>query len=142
MSGANTMVDVESAVRDYLMTDEVNQRIVGYSGSIIRVYLYEFNPDAPKTCLMVREAGGSGNVYLRLDNVMIQVWTRAEHPEIAKKLMLRVDDELHQLGPKQLNDEVFCHSMLRNTGKQRVDDPVTKLAQYFVTYNVICSRVD
>lgn len=139
MSGA--MVDAESAVRDYLLTDEVNRRITN-SGDTIEVYCGEFNPDSPRTCIMVRDAGGlGGDAYMRLDYPMIYVWVRAEDVDTAKTICARIDDELHQLGPKALNATVYCLCMLRNTGKQRLDDEDQKLVQYFIVYNLKCRRI-
>lgn len=136
------MVDAESAVADYLETTAVNHTITN-SGTDIAVIRGEFNPDSPRTCISVRDAGGmSGEPYMRLSAPWIRVWVRSDTVDKAKTIMARVDDELHQLGPKALNDTVFCLSMLRNTDKQRLDDPETKLVQYFITYSLRCRRIE
>ena len=58
-----------------------------------------------------------------------------------KTLIARLDDELHMLGPKAISDDVFCLTMLRNTGRQRLDDPDTQLVQYFILYNTVMRRI-
>lgn len=136
----NSLLDIESGLRDYLMTDEVAFRISG-SSSKIKIFLYEFNSDTPKTCIMIRDAGGTSDTYLRLDKPMVQVWIRSDNVDNAKTIMRRLDDELHQLGPRALSDEIFCLCCLRNTGMQRLDDPDNKLVQYFVIYNFICRKI-
>jgi len=145
MADGTAMVDVENALRTYLLTAEVQGRLTGYSGSGIRVFLYEFNSDqenVPKTCLMVRDVGGLSDTYLNLDKPLVQVWVRSDSVATAKTLMARVDDELHRLGPKAISDDVFCLTMLRNTGKQRLDDPDSQLVQYFVIYNTVMRRIE
>ncbi|MDO8715324.1 MAG: minor capsid protein [Dehalococcoidales bacterium] len=140
MSGA--MVDAESAVADYLETTEVNHRITN-SGTDITVIRGEFNSDSPRTCISVRDAGGmSGEKYMRISSPWVRVWIRSDSVDKAKTIIARIDDELHQLGPKALNDTVFCLSMIRNTDKQRLDDPETKLVQYFITYATNCRRIE
>ena len=59
----------------------------------------------------------------------------------AKVLIARIDDLLHQLGPKALNATVKCLAMFRNVGRQRLDDPENDLVQYFITYNMSCVRI-
>ncbi len=137
-----TIVDAETAVRDFLMTSEINNKITN-SGSTIKVYCGEFNPDSPKTCIMVRDAGGwAADAYMRLDYPMIQVWVRSDDVDTAKTIISRIDDELHRLGPKAISDDVFCLCMLRNTGKQRLDDPITNLVRYFILYTMKCRRIE
>ncbi len=139
MSGS--MVDAESAVRDYLMTAAV-QAAVTNSGTSITVRCGEFNSDDPRTCIMVSDAGGlSGDKYTRVSRPWVRVWVRSDTVDKAKTIMARVDDELHQFGPKALNSTVFCLCMLRNADKQRLDDPMTKLVQYFITYQLQCRRI-
>lgn len=140
MSGADSMVDAEGAVREYLLTEEVNSRITA-SADRIDVVLYEFNSDSPRTSLMVRDSGGVGETYMRLDNAFVQVWVRSSDPDDAKKIIARVDDELHQLGPKAISSTVYCLKMLRNTGRQRLDDPHNKLVQYFIIYDTTMRRI-
>lgn len=137
-----SIVDAESAVRDYLMTTPVQQRLTGY-GSAIKVYCGEFNPDSPRTCIMVREAGGlGGDPYLRISRPWIQVWARSDTVDKAKTLMSRIDDELHQYGPNAFNASVFCFCCLRNTDRQRFDDPDANLVRYFIIYSLQCRRIE
>ena len=72
MSGADTLVDAEGAVRDYLASEEVNLRLTN-SGDSIKVYEHEFNSDAPDTCIKVVASGGSGDKYLVLDYPLVRV---------------------------------------------------------------------
>jgi len=141
MAGAATMVDAENAVRTYLLTAEVQARLTNSSSTGIKVFTYQFNSDAPRTCIMVRDAGGSADAYVRLDTITLQVWARSDSVATAKTLISRLDDELHMLGPKAISDTVFCNTMLRNTGKQRFDDPDSQLVKYFIVYNAIMRRV-
>jgi hypothetical protein len=137
-----SMVDAESAVKDYLETDEVNYRITN-SGDKITVICGEFNPDSPRTCISVRDAGGlSGDAYLRISRPWVRVWVRSDDVDKAKTIISRIDDELHQFGPNPLNATVFCLCCLRNTDKQRLDDPETKLVQYWITYALQCRRIE
>ena len=141
MAGADSMVDAESAVKDYLDGATVNARITN-NAETIQVYLHEFNSDSALTSIMVRDAGGSSDAYMQLDYPTIQVWVRSSDPDDAKTVIARVDNELQQFGPEALNASVFCLSMLRNTGRQRLDDIHNKLVQYFIIYNAVMRRSD
>ena len=141
MSGADSMVDTENALRTYLLTAEIMQRLTGGTGSTIKIYTFEFNSDTPKTAIMIRDAGGLGDTYLNLDKPLMQIWVRSDNVDTAKTLIARLDDELHRLGPKAISDDVFCLVMLRNTGMQRLDDPDSQLVQYFILYNTVMRRI-
>jgi len=144
MADGTAMVDVETALRTYLMTDAVQDRLTNFSGSNIKVFTYEFNSDqenVPNTCIMVRDAGGAGNPYLNESNTLFQVWVRSDSVDTAKTLIARVDDELQRLGPKAISDDVFCLMMIRNSGKQRFDDPESQLVQYAITYRSAMRRI-
>tara|TARA_R100000750_G_scaffold38097_1_gene24540 strand:- start:2 stop:448 length:447 start_codon:yes stop_codon:yes gene_type:complete len=143
-NGANSMVDAENALRTYLLTAEVQARLTGGSGTGIKIFLYEFNSDqenVPKTCIMIRDVGGDGDIYLELDKPLVQIWVRSDSVNTAKTLIGRLDDELQRLGPKAISDDVFCLTMLRNTGKQRLDDPDSQLVQYFIMYNTVMRKI-
>jgi len=143
MADGSALVDAETALRTYLLTDNVQSYLTGNSGSTVKVFTHEFNSDrenVPNTCIMVRDVGGIGDSYLNLDDPFVQVWVRSDSVSTAKTLMARVDDKLHRLGPKAISDDVFCLTMLRNTDKQRLDDPDSQLVQYFVIYNTVMRR--
>ena len=145
MSGANSMVDAENALRTYLLTDAVQDSLDGGSGTGVKVFLHSFNSDrgsVPNTCIMIRDVGGQSDAYMELDKPFVQIWARSDDVDTAKTLIARLDDELHRFGPAALSDDVFCLTMLRNTGRQRLDDPDSQLVQYFITYNTIMWRVD
>ena len=137
-----SMVDAEGAVRDYLITNQ--DSITGeVGGDNITVDLHQFNEDSPILAFMVRDAGGiGGHVDLQLDQPTVQVWVRDNDAAEAKVLIARIDDLLHQLGPRALNASVFCLAMFRNVGRQRLDDLESGLVQYFITYNMSCVRID
>jgi len=146
MSGANSMVDAEIALRTYLMGAEVMARLTGQSGDEIKIFTHGWNSDrenVPYTAIMIRDVGGQGDNYMELDKPFVQVWARATpgNVDTAKQLIARLDDELHRLGPKEISDDVRCLTMLRNTGKQRLDDPDSQAVQYFITYNTVMQRI-
>jgi len=144
-NGANSLVDVETALRTYLLTTTVQDRLDGGSGTGIKVFTNSFNSDqenVPNTCIMIRDVGGQSDVYMELDKPLVQIWARSDDVDTAKLLIGRLDDELHRLGPKAISDDVRCLVMLRNTGKQRLDDPYSQLVQYFIVYNTIMQRIN
>ena len=136
-----SMVDAEGAVRDYLITNQDSiTNVVG--GDNIPIYLHQFNEDVPKLAFMVRDIGGvGGHTDLQIDQPTVQIWVRSNDAAEAKLLIARIDDLLHQLGPKALNATVKCLGMFRNVGRQRLDDPENGLVQYFITYNMSCVRI-
>ena len=128
-------LDIEEGIRDFLR--ENNNTITG-SSNVIQIYVSNFPPEVTSlnaVAILVRKAGGlAPHEELDLYKPWFQVWVRADTREKAITLMKRIDTLLHRFGPKAINDDLFGLSIVRNTGIQRLDDPVTNLVQFFAVY--------
>ena len=135
-------LEIEDAVRDFLRGE--NNTITGNS-NVIQIYVSNFPPEmtnANAVAILIRKAGGlAPHEELDLYKPWFQVWVRADTKEKAINIMKRVDTLLHRFGPKALNADLFGLSIVRNTGIQRLDDPVTNLVQFFAVYAAIVRAV-
>lgn len=104
----------------------------------IAIYIDKYPPGCQPTAIMITREGGTADSDIRLqDNAMIRIWSRDADFLKARTVMDRIDQLLHHLVLKDIDDYVRVCSCQRNSGPQRQDSESNDLERVHCLYDVI-----
>ena len=136
----NIIPEIAEGLKEYIETNQVD--IIG-AGETLNVIIDGFNENSELPGVMITENAGLGGHpdIPSMSFGSVYIWTRSDSVEQAKLLSRKIDQKLHRFGPGILSSDIYVWSMLRNTNPQRLDDPDSNLAQYFILYDVVCREL-